>query len=274
MFADNPTRRQAAAVRQASVDVRNLSWGPRGQGAILADASFSVDAGETLAIVGPNGAGKTTLLRCLYRYHRPRSGRVCVDGEDIWAMSARTCARKIATVLQDQPGEFSLTVREVVGLGRIPYRQGFSAVGAEDEAVVEAALARMALEDFANRHLSSLSGGERQRVMVARAIAQEPALIILDEPTNNLDIRHQLELLTMMRGLGPTVVVSLHDLNLASAHADRILVLNGGRVLEVGSPAEVLTAARVREAFEVETIIDTEPVTGAARFSFHLFNAS
>lgn len=257
-------------MKQASVDVRDLSWGPRGQRAILSDTNFSVAAGETLAIVGPNGAGKTTLLRCLYRYHKPRSGSVRVDGEDIWGMSARACARKIATVLQEQPGEFSLTVREVVALGRIPYQQGFAANGADDEDVVDGALDRMKLTDFADRHLSSLSGGERQRVMVARAIAQEPELIILDEPTNNLDIRHQLELLVMMRGLGPTVVLSLHDLNLAAAHADRVLVMTHGTVLNVGAPSEVLTAARVREAFEVETTVDTEPRTGTARFSFHL----
>ncbi len=262
--------RVCRVVRQASLDVRNLSWGPRGQDAILRDASFSVASGETLAIVGPNGAGKTTLLRCLYRYHKPRNGSVRVDGDDIWGMSARACARKIATVLQEQPGEFSLTVREIVALGRIPYRQGFATNGARDERVIAAALARMALDGFADRHLSSLSGGERQRVMVARAIAQEPALIILDEPTNYLDIRHQLELLTMMRGLGPTVVASLHDLNLAATYADRVLVLAGGKVLDDGPPSAVLTASRVREAFQVETTIDTEPVHGAPRFSFHL----
>ena len=237
---------------------------------ILNDASFSVAAGETLVVVGPNGAGKTTLLRCLYRFLKPLAGTVRVDGEDIWKLSARACARKIATVLQEQAGEFSLTVREVVALGRIPYGRGFAAGGARDESIVDAALTRMDLADLTERYLSSLSGGERQRVMVARAIAQEPDLIILDEPTSSLDIRHQLELLAMMRGLGPTVVASLHDLNLAAGYADRVLVLAKGKVLEVGRPADVLTANRVREAFQVETHIDREPVTGAPRFTFHL----
>lgn len=260
----------AGAMKQATLDVRNLSWGPKGRDLILKNASFSVAAGETLVIVGPNGAGKTTLLRCLYRYLRPRNGTVLVDGEDIWTLSARDCARKTATVLQEQAGEFSLTVREVVGLGRIPYGRGFAADGAHDEAIVDAALARMALSAFSERHLSSLSGGERQRVMVARAIAQEPDLIILDEPTNSLDIRHQLELLAMMRGLGPTVVASLHDLNHAAAYADRVLVMARGEVLDVGRPADVLTENRVREAFQVDTRIDAAPGTGAPRFTFHL----
>ena len=173
-------------------------------------------------------------------------------------------------MLQEQPADFGLTVRDIVALGRTPYRKGLSAIGARDRRMMQSAIERMELTELTGRHLASLSGGEKQRVMIARALAQEPDVIILDEPTNHLDIRHQLELLTLMRGLGPTVIASLHDLNLASLFADRVLLLAGGRVLGVGSAAEVLTAERIREAFRVQSFIDAEPATGAPRFSFQL----
>lgn len=253
----------------AAVDVQNLSWHAGGK-AIISEVSFSVPAGETLAVVGPNGAGKSTLLRCLYRYLKPSEGSVRIDGAEIWSLAARDSARKLATVLQEQPADFGLTVRDIVALGRTPYRKGFSAIGARDRRMMRSAIERMELTELTERHLASLSGGEKQRVMIARALAQEPDVIILDEPTNHLDIRHQLELLTLMRGLGPTVIASLHDLNLASLFADRVLLLAGGRVLGVGTAAEVLTAERIREAFRVQSFIDVEPVTGAPRFSFQL----
>ncbi|WP_282607922.1 ABC transporter ATP-binding protein [Pelagibius sp. Alg239-R121] len=253
----------------AALEVRNLSWGVDGK-ALLADVSFTVAPGETLAVVGPNGAGKSSLLRCLYRYIKPAQGTVRIDGEDIWALSARASARRIATVLQEQPADFGLTVREVVALGRTPYRKGLAGIGSHDRLMIDASLSRMKLGDLSGRQLTSLSGGEKQRVMVARALAQEPELIILDEPTNHLDIRHKLELLTMMRGLSPTVIASLHDLNLASVFSDRVLLLSGGRVLGEGAAVDVLTAERVRDAFKVDSFIDAEPLTGAPRFSFQL----
>lgn len=257
----------------AAVDVRGLSWNVASR-AILSAVGFHLAPGQVLAVVGPNGAGKSSLLRCLYRYIRPDAGSIQIDGEDIWALSARSAARRIATVLQEQPADFGLTVREVVALGRTPYRQGLAGLGAQDLRMIDAALERMELTNLTGRQLSSLSGGEKQRAMIARALAQEPALLILDEPTNHLDIRHQLELLTMLRGLGPTVIVSLHDLNLAAAFADRILLLHEGRVLGDGTPEEVLTAESLQAAFQVESFIDRTPTSGTPRFSFQLPNAN
>ena len=257
----------------ASLQVRGLCW-TVAKRPVLQDIGFRVAPGEILAVVGPNGAGKSSLLRCLYRYTKPDAGSVCIDGEELWKLSARTAAQKIATVLQEQPADFGLTVREVVALGRTPYRQGLSGLNARDRCMIDAAIDRMDLTEFAARQLTSLSGGEKQRAMIARALAQEPALLILDEPTNHLDIRHQLEVLSMMRGFGPTVIVSLHDLNLAASFADRVLLLCGGRLLGDGAPVEVLTAERVRAAFQVESFIDATPMTGAPRFSFQLPNAN
>ena len=252
--------------RPARMTVSGLAWGPSPGPAIVQGLDFSVAPGEMLAVVGPNGAGKSSLLRCLYRYHRPRAGTVALDGRDIWALSARDCARRIATVLQETASDFGLTVAEIVELGLTPHQ----AAAGHDYAPVEQALGLMALTHLAARDFATLSGGEKQRVMIARALVQRPDLLILDEPTNHLDIRHQLEVLALLARLPATVIVSLHDLALASAHADRVLVLEAGRQAALGPPLEVLTPAAIRTTFAVGAAIDRHPVTGQPRFSFHL----
>ena len=245
-----------------------LGWAPRGGKPILSDVSLSVAKGEVLAICGANGAGKSTLLRMIYRYQRPDTGKITLAGDDLWALPPRAAARRVAAVLQEQPTDFALTVREMVGLGRNPHRQGFSGAGARDSEVIAASLHRLDLVRFADKPFGTLSGGERQRVMVARALAQEPELLVLDEPTNHLDIRHQLEVLGLLRGLGLTVVLTLHDLTLAAEHADQLLLLHGGRVLAQGAPAAVLTPETIARAFDVTARIDTSGPS--PRYSFHL----
>lgn len=253
----------------ASLELDGLSWGPRASKPILEPVTVRVAPAELLAIVGPNGAGKSSLLRCLYRYHRPTGGAVRLDGKDIWRMKPRDCARRIATVLQEPASDFGLTVAEIVELGLIPHATGVGAA-ADDYLDVEAALSLLGLTRLAARDFGSLSGGEKQRAMIARALVQRPDLLILDEPTNHLDIRHQLEVLELLRNLGCTVVVSLHDLALASAYADRVLVMDGGRAVACGRPADILTPERIRENFAVGATLDDHPVTGRPRFSFHL----
>ena len=171
-------------------------------------------------------------------------------------------------MLQEQPTDFALTVREMVGLGRTPHRTGFAGAGARDAEVIAASLHRMDLVRFANKPFGTLSGGERQRVMVARALAQEPELLALDEPTNHLDIRHQLEVLSLLRGLGLTVILTLHDLTLAAEHADAVLILHQGRLLAHGPPGDVLTPQTITRAFDVTARIDTSGPS--PRYSFHL----
>lgn len=247
---------------------KGLTWAPRGAAPILSDVSFTVLRGQVLAICGANGAGKSTLLRMLYRYLRPDVGRVTLGGDDLWALSPRAAARRVAAVLQEQPTDFALTVREMVGLGRTPHRSGFAGAGARDAEVIAASLHRMDLVRFADMPFGTLSGGERQRVMVARALAQEPELLVLDEPTNHLDIRHQLEVLSLLRGLGLTVVLTLHDLTLAAEHADAVLVLHDGRVLAHGPPRNVLTPDIISQAFDVTARIDASGPS--PRYSFQL----
>lgn len=224
-----------------------------------------------MGVVGPNGAGKTTLLRMLYRFQRPTGGTVRLDSDDIWALSARAVAQRIAAVLQEQPSDFALTVSEIVALGRTPHRRGFGGVGgARDAEIVAAALEQLDLHGLAHRHLGTLSGGERQRVMVARALAQEPELLILDEPTNHLDIRHQLEVLDLIRCLPLTIVTSLHDLNLASGVCDDVLLLNEGRPVGFGPPAEILTEGAVSDAFQVDARRERLSPSETDHLTFHL----
>ena len=252
--------------------VENLSWSePRSQRKIIQPIRLELAPGRVLGIVGPNGAGKSTLLRLLYRYHVPTTGSVKVDNVDIWSVPARVAAQTVAAVLQEQITDFALTVREIVTLGRMPHRKGFGGgAGAQDKAIVQGALDRLDLSNFSSRKLGTLSGGERQRVMVARALAQEPRLLILDEPTNHLDIRHQLEVLTLIRELPFTIVTSLHDLNMAAAVCDDILMLQGGTPLSFGTPQTVLTESAVSEVFQVTARQERLTPSDSKHFTFHL----
>ena len=250
--------------------VRGLCWGPHPARRIIEEISFDVAAGSTTVIVGANGAGKSTLLRSIYRQNRPDAGQVMVGGRDIWQIPARDSARLIAAVLQEVAPDFAFTVQEVVAMGRIPHRDSLFSRRRADDAIIAQALSDFELADFADRPFSGLSGGEKQRALLARAIVQQPQLIVLDEPTNHLDIRHQLEIIQMLRRLDMTVLVTLHDLNLAAALADQVLVMRDGRICALGPPKAVLTPDTIRNAFEVAADIDCHPRTGRPRFSFDL----
>ncbi|MFW5655604.1 MAG: ABC transporter ATP-binding protein [Roseicyclus sp.] len=249
--------------RPAALELEAVSWGD----GIVHPVSLRLQPGRILGVLGANGAGKSSLLRLVYRYHRPQSGRVLIDGQDIHRLPARRVAQRIAAVLQEQPTDFALTVAEIVALGRAPHRRPLSGPSEHDLHQVDHALERLDLTRFADRGFGTLSGGERQRVMVARALAQEPGLIVLDEPTNHLDIRHQLEVLRLVRSLGVTVVASLHDLNLVHGFCDDLLVLAAGRPLASGPVARVLTPDLIAEAFGV-----LAHPRGPARFDFSLFD--
>ena len=256
----------------ARLSVENVSWSePRSQRKIIQPIRLELDPGRVLGIVGPNGAGKSTLLRLLYRYHVPTTGSVKVDNVDIWSVPARVAAQTVAAVLQEQITDFALTVREIVTLGRMPHRKGFGGgAGAQDKAIVQGALDRLDLSNFSSRKLGTLSGGERQRVMVARALAQEPRLLVQDEPTNHLDIRHQLEVLTLIRELPLTIVTSLHDLNMAAAVCDDILMLQAGTPLSFGTPQTVLTESAVSEVFQVTARQERLTPSDSKHLTFHL----
>lgn len=255
----------------AHLSVENVSWRPRKKAPlILHPTSFEVGAGRVLGIVGPNGAGKSTLLRLLYRFQAPSSGAVRIDGQDIWRIPARQAAQNVAAVLQEQAGAFGLSVRDIVALGRAPHLTGLAKVGAADAQIIEDMLHLLDLTTLAHRDFATLSGGERQRVMVARALAQQPKVLILDEPTNHLDIRHQLEVLALIKTLDLTIVVSLHDLNMAANICDDILMLEDGHPRGFGAPDELLTEALVSETFRIDARRERLAPSETNHLSFHL----
>ncbi|MFF8512877.1 ABC transporter ATP-binding protein [Streptomyces sp. NPDC015492] len=228
----------------------------------LRSVDLTVRPGETVGLIGPNGSGKTTLLRCVYGTLVPTAGRALLDGADLHALGPKARARRVATVPQDSALEFELTVGELVALGRSPHKRFWEGDSGADRERAAAALARVGLAELADRPFPALSGGERQRALVARALVQEPELLVLDEPTNHLDIRHQLDVLALVRTLGTTNLLALHDLNLAGAYCDRIYVLEGGRLVTGGTPAEVLTPALLEAVYGVDTEVIPHPRTG------------
>ncbi|RII19760.1 Iron(3+)-hydroxamate import ATP-binding protein FhuC [Streptomyces sp. YIM 130001] len=241
----------------------------RTAGRTLVDAvSLHAAPGETVGLVGPNGSGKTTLLRCVYGTLAPTGGRALLDGDDLHAIGAKRRARRLATVPQDTPAGFELTVREIAAMGRAPHKSFLAADTAQDDHIVDAALSRVGADTLEHRRFASLSGGERQRVLVARALVQQPTLLVLDEPTNHLDIRHQLEILGLVRTLGTTNLIALHDLNLAAYYCDRLYVLDHGRAVTSGQPAEVLTAELLADVYGVRAEVAEHPSTGAPTITY------
>lgn len=255
----------------ADLCVKDVSWRPHKRASlILHPTSFEVAAGRVLGVVGPNGAGKSTLLRMLYRYQSPTTGSVTVDGQNIWAIPAREAACQVAAVLQEQAAAFGLSVREIVALGRTPHQRGLARASAHDGQVIDDMLRLLDLVPLSHRSFGTLSGGERQRVMVARALAQQPKVLILDEPTNHLDIRHQLEVLALIRQLDLTIVVSLHDLNMAANICDEILMLENGTPKGCGTPDALLTEALVSDTFRVNARREKLAPSDANHLSFYL----
>jgi iron complex transport system ATP-binding protein len=228
---------------------------------------------EVTAIVGPNGAGKSTLLRALNGAILPASGEVLLDGKPLRSFARRTVGRRIAVVAQEAELRFPVTVMEFVLGGRYAW-SGAGALGWETERDVEVAqevLRETELEDFSARLMSELSGGERQRAVLARALATEAGILLLDEPTANLDLAHQAALLQLVRSRcdekGASAVFVTHDINLAAEFANRVLLLLKGKALAAGSPREVLTPELLREVFEIRVLVDAHPVTGAPRIT-------
>ncbi len=254
-------RAQPSFVEARDVYVR---YGPR---EALRGASLTVSRGEVMAIIGPNGSGKSTLLRALGRMRKPDSGEVCFDGRDVWRISPREFARRVAFLPQAPEAPPDLTVAELVWRGRFPHRGLLSAATPADRNAVEAAIAQAGLDALRDRPLATLSGGERQRAWIGLALAQEPELLLLDEPTTFLDIGHQQELLGLLARLnearGLTVIMVMHDVAQAAHYAHRIVALLGGRVLHDGSPSEVVTAELISSLFGAYVTILYDPATGA-----------
>ncbi|MFH1077110.1 MAG: ABC transporter ATP-binding protein [Pseudomonadota bacterium] len=232
---------------------------------ILWDIDLEVTAKEIVGIIGPNGSGKTTLLRAVSRLIKPTEGTICLDNRDIWQMGYKELARKIAVVSQGAHEE-SLTVEDLVLLGRIPYFDSLQFFEtSRDFEVAEKCMALTDVLKLKDRHIGQISGGEKQLALIARALAQEPALLLLDEPTTYLDIAHQVGILDLIkrlnRTMGLTVLMVLHDLNLASEYCDRIALLSEGRVYTQGMPEEVLNYKIIEQAYKTVVVVEKNPVS-------------
>lgn len=229
---------------------------------LLRDVELVVPSGAMAGLVGPNGSGKSTLLRTIYRSLRPHVGVVSLGGADVWSLSARTSATRVAVLAQEPGIDVELSVLDTVLMGRTPHKRPLAADTSEDIALAYSALARVDASHLAHRSTPSLSGGERQRVLLARALTQAAPVLVLDEPTNHLDMCHQLDLLTLVRDLGVTVVVALHDLNLAQRYCDLVTVLSHGRVVAAGPPEATLTPELLRDVFRLSSHRLRHPDTG------------
>lgn len=234
---------------------------------LLNGVSLDVQRGETLGIVGPNGSGKSTLLKLLAGLREPSAGQVQLDGRTLGKMSRRTIAQTLAVVEQQADTDDGIRVFDAVALGRTPWLSALQPWSPADDAIVEQALVDVDAVHLRNRLWRSLSGGERQRVHIARALAQRPQILLLDEPANHLDIQHQLSILHVVRALPVTTLIALHDLNQA-LKCDRLAVLERGRLVALGEPLQVLTPERLQTTFGVRAHYLTDPFDGAPILRF------
>jgi iron complex transport system ATP-binding protein len=251
----------------SAVELRDVSFRYR-SGRGLSGVSFSAAPGERVGVVGPNTAGKSTLLRLVSKVLTPQHGSVSVHGRDVATIGRLALARQVAVVPQDFHVAFPFSVSDVVLMGRYPHANG-GAWRSHDRAVAWAAMETVGITALAIRRVDELSGGERQLVSLARALAQEPSVLLLDEPTAHLDLRHQRDVVetvfSLSAGRDRTTIVVSHDLNLAAEHCDRLLLLADGRAQAFGSPKEVMTRQQLERAYGCSVEIEPDPVSGRPR---------
>lgn len=235
---------------------------------ILDNLSFEVKRNEFLGFIGPNGAGKSSLLRCLFGKNSISSGSLSFNQQAINQYSRRELAQQIAVLIQEPPTQFEMSVFDVVAMGLIPNRPLFSFSTQEDQQTITHALEKVELLNKAQNAFNTLSGGEKQRVMVARAIVQDPKVLILDEPTNHLDIQHQIDVLQLAKEMNITVLLSIHDLNMAAAFCDRLILMKEGRIITSGEPDSVLTRDNLEYVFNIRAQVDSHPFHSGKRITY------
>ncbi len=234
---------------------------------VLRGISFSIQEGDFVGIIGPNGCGKTTLFRVITKILNPSSGTVIYQDKDIKNIPAKDLAKEIAVGLQAFSSAFSYTVEDFILMGRFPHKERFELMNKNDFAICESVMSLTDTLSIRQRNINELSGGERQRVQIAQALAQEPRVFLLDEPTTHLDIHHQVKILNLIRKLnreqGLTIVVTLHDLNLASEYCPRLILLNEGKIYNTGTSQEVLTYQNIEEVYNTVVLVKENPLSGS-----------
>ena len=240
---------------------------------VLDGIELDVREGEILGILGPNGCGKTTLLKNLNKNLSPMGGCIMLDGTDLDTLAKREIAKTVAVVPQTNEIRFSFTAREIVSMGRMPFQRTMEGESREDAKIVDEAIEKVGLTHLAGRHINTMSGGERQRVMIARALAQTPRILLMDEPTLHLDINTQLEALDLIYELskksGLTVVIVSHDLPMVAKYCDRIAMIHDHKVMCCGTPEEVLSPENMRIVFSIDAELGYDSKTGARTVFLH-----
>lgn len=238
---------------------------------VMENVSFAVDEGQIAAIIGPNGSGKTTLLKIINGTLFPDAGEMLIDGKDTREWLRKEMAKKVAIVPQETSIIFPFYAEEIVLMGRFPHLSNYRFEDKNDYRIVHEAMEKTDTLAFARRRFNELSAGERQRVLIARALAQEPKVLLLDESTVFLDLKHQVQFLMLLRQLNAseqlTVIFVTHDINLAAQHAGQIILLYCGEIYAIGNPAEVITAANIEEVYDVKSLIDRNPQNGLPRMT-------
>lgn len=233
---------------------------------VVSDFSFAVQEGEILSILGPNGSGKSTILNAIAKLIAHQQGAVFLENQDMSRMGVKDIAKKLSMLSQVNQSPEDFTVRDLIYYGRLPHKKWYEQRNERDETVIDWALQETHLSQFAEKRVSALSGGERQRVWIALALAQEPKVLMLDEPTTYLDICHQIEVMDLLcslnQKLGLTIVMVLHDLAQAARYSHRVVVLQGGAMVAHGKPAKVLTRELIREVYQVDAYITTDENLG------------
>lgn len=247
----------------------NLCW-KVGNSSILNNLSFEIKRNKITGVIGPNGAGKSSLLRCLFGKNRISSGSLLFNNKCVANYSRRELAQNIAVVLQEPPTQFDMDVYELVSLGLIPNLKLLSFPSEQDKQRVMSALADVELTEKQHCSFNTLSGGEKQRVMLARAIVQKTKILILDEPTNHLDIQHQIDILHLIKKLNITIVLSIHDLNVASIFCDELILMNEGEIISNGVSRDVLTEKNLKNVFKVSAKIEADVSKNKRKIIFDL----
>lgn len=244
----------------SELEVKNLAYSYKRR-KVLEDICLEINGGQFIGVLGPNGSGKTTLLNNINRWLKPQKGMIFIEGQNIENMSTKILAQNVATVPQETSLDLGFTVEEIVMMGRNPYLRIFERESSEDLAVVESSMKSVGIWELKDRLIGELSGGEKQRVLIARALAQQPKVLLLDEPISHLDINYKWEILELLRKLSRNleiiVIAALHDINLASIFCDKLVLLKNGKIFKVGSPHEVLTEENLKEVFNVNLKIRT-----------------
>lgn len=249
------------------ISIKNISFLIKNK-KILSDISASIPSRECIGIVGPNGSGKSTLLKCIYRVLQPAAGEIFFDGHNIKDMTLKESSLVVSVMAQDNGYAFDFLVEDIVLLGRAPHKKLLEFNNANDYKIMKNVLKTVGLAGFEKRKFSTMSGGERQRVILARALAQNTPCLILDEPTNHLDIKYQMQMMEIVKRHQLTIVVAIHDLNIAALYCDKIIALKNGQIVGYGIPKKLFTPEFIRYLYDVDAEVCINKITGKPSITY------